>query len=240
MKEKTKIQKKGQPSIKIKSELTPGRKAILFCLAKEDKWKHPADIWRDCKTEGITSSAGVLKAVKEMEKLNLIDLDDFGTQEKNMYRCKLKEDVSVFKQIFSIFVNSENITQFMPLKYTQRMIKGSVYDLINEKYSISPDYNIEKMIKNALILSPTSLQHLLFNKPEVNVGVSMLVLSKKYYNEEDSDEISKLIMGIFVSLLIDIEKYPEQKERIEEFLNTEENEGVIVDFLGFPYIEDDI
>lgn len=114
--------------MKNKNQITQGRKQILEYLAQKGDWVYVAYVFKDVKPDGISTSAGVLKALKEME---YVEMDDVGTPARPTYKCRLKQDPGTLHALFAMFVNIENehSEKFLQTLYVQNVLNISGFEV---------------------------------------------------------------------------------------------------------------
>jgi Fe2+ or Zn2+ uptake regulation protein len=212
-------------------KLTKGRKNIILYLARENKYKKPSNITKDAKPAGM-GYGGVLKALKDMKELGIIELKNLGTDKKPMFKSRLPKDFAVFKQIFSsLSLNSTDIFTFTDSNYAREIIKDYVFKSFCEKCTLSPDdlsANIKKALIRGLRLSPMAVHYVLFDSPNAMAVMAVKEQAEPYLGKKSVINITVTLLC--ACLLSDLTRNPdpEYKHKIEDFLK---REGAIIEKL---------
>jgi len=181
------------------------------------------------------------KKMKEKSLENLkpqgIEIDINNLPEENFWRPQ--PDENTFKKIADELLGKDEMgILFIKTKYLEEMFDEYVVPHLN--LSRVSDENTIIFLNKGVKLSPTALRHILFEVPEVKIGATMMPFDRKYYMDQGGDNVSYLIASLYVSLLIDIVKYPKLGSGIEEFLKTKTAMQVLLDWYGPAFKEVDI
>ncbi|RLI79694.1 hypothetical protein DRP04_08925 [Archaeoglobales archaeon] len=126
-------------------------------------------------------------------------------------------------------VSKPSFDPYLRVEQARRMAAEEV----SEKIKVEEE--IKKLLKDGLSLSPTAIKHFAIDVPEIRTGVAMLLSARKYYLGKDPDKMAECIAALWTSLLVNSVKYPELKEKIDEFLDS--NSKIFEKFFGQAFKE---
>ena len=170
--------------MKNKNQISLGREQILLYLAQKGDWVYAADVLDDVKPDGISTQAGVRRALKEIE---WVELHNVGPPARPTYECRLKQDPDTLHALFAMFVNIEN-------EHSEKFLQ-TLY------------------VRNVLNISGFEVYQTIMNIIGASMATVLFALNMFYPNLESPDQIHAALMA-GVSDGIAGEQFSQKKQEV--------------------------